>query len=66
MKPSARMQELFWRSVLTPEQFNELASSSDTPCDVRPPGAPAEVSCPFRKGHKCACRFFGKLEGGAL
>jgi hypothetical protein len=43
----------------------ELRGVNDAACDLRPAGVPADVACPFRKGHACPCRFFGSFEGGS-
>jgi hypothetical protein len=49
---------------LVGEDRAELRGVGDAACDLRPPGVPADVACPFRKGHRCPCRFFGSFEGG--
>ena len=44
-----------------------LAGTGDEPCDApRPPDLPPEVACRFRRGHRCACRYFGDLEKGVI
>lgn len=52
------------RQLLTPEEFAQVAGDGDEPCDVRPEGLPDDTRCRFRKGHTCACRFFGDFEHG--
>jgi hypothetical protein len=68
-EPSPGAVAAFWARVLSPAELAELAGAGEPSCGATPPelaGSAVPVSCPFKPGHKCKCRFFGKLEGGPL